>query len=220
MGPALDQLLSSASFSLQECPERRSDYIASWMLTLNKESTTVTLACEDGQQVFAPVGLLALASPLFRMILTERKRNMVYLPYSFEAVVWLMHILGSWDMKREVLKLDEERASLLVTLGIVPQDLLLSSMDLVPRGALVNDDEDVEKEEKEEEDDEEVRNVGWRRSNGLLDDFQRDLKASGLPLAVEPRRLGRLLRTWLEAPVPGRGTVSYTHLTLPTIYSV
>ena len=204
---ALDQLLSSASFFLQECPERRSDYIASWMLTLGKESTTVTLACEDGQQVFAPVGLLALASPLFRMILLERKRNMVYLPYSFEAVVWLMHILGSWDMKRDVLKLDEERASLLVTLGIVPQDLLLSPMDLVQSGALVNDDEDVEKEEKEEEDDEEVRNVGWRRSNGLLDDFQRDLKASGLPLAVEPRRLGRLLRTWLEAPVPGRGTL-------------
>ena len=207
MGPALDQLLSSASFSLQECPERRSDYIASWMLTLSKESTTVALACEDGQQVFAPVGLLALASPLFRMILPERKRNMVYLPYSFEAVVWLMHILRSWDMKRDGLKLDEERASLLVTLGIVPQDLLLSSMDLVQSGALVNDDEDVEKEEKKEEDDEEVRNVGWRRSNGLLDDFQRDLKASGLPLAVEPRRLGRLLRTWLEAPVPGRGTL-------------
>ena len=121
--------------------------------------------------------------------------------------MWLMHILRSWDMKREVLRLDEERASLLVTLGIVPQDLLLSSMDLVQSGALVNDDEDVEKEEKKEEDDEEVRNVGWRRSNGLLDDFQRDLKASGLPLAVEPRRLGRLLRTWLEAPVPGRGTL-------------
>ena len=204
---ALDQLLSSASFFLQECPERRSDYIASWMLTLGKESTTVTLACEDGQQVFAPVGLLALASPLFRMILLERKRNMVYLPYSFEAVVWLMHILGSWDMKRDVMKLDEERASLLVTLGIVPQDLLLSPMDLVQSGALVNEDEDVEKEEKKEEDDEEVRKLGWRRSNGLLDDFQRDLRASGLPLAVEPRRLGRLLRTWLEAPVPGRGTL-------------
>ena len=204
---ALDQLRSSASFFVQECPERRSDYITSWMLTRGKEATSVPLVCEDGQQVFAPVGLLALASPLFRRTLLERKRNMVYLPYSFEAVVWLMHILGSWDMKRDVLKLDEERASLLVTLGIVPQDLLLSSMDLVQSGALVNDDEDVEKEEKKEEDDEEVRNVGWRRSNGLLDDFQRDLKASGLPLAVEPRRLGRLLRTWLEAPVPGRGTL-------------
>ena len=204
---ALDQLRSPASFFVQECPEQRSDYITSWMLTLGQESTTVTLVCEDGQQVFAPVGLLALASPLFRRTLLERKRNMVYLPYSFEAVVWLIYILRSWDMKREVLRLDEERASLLVTLGIVPQDLLLSSMDLVQSGALVNDDEDVEKEEKEEEDDEEVRNVGWRRSNGLLDDFQRDLKASGLPLAVEPRRLGRLLRTWLEAPVPGRGTL-------------
>ena len=204
---ALDQLRSPASFFVQECPEQRSDYITSWMLTLGQESTTVTLVCEDGQQVLAPVGLLALASPLFRRTLLERKRNMVYLPYSFEAVVWLIYILRSWDMKREVLRLDEERASLLVTLGIVPQDLLLSSMDLVQSGALVNDDEDVEKEEKEEEDDEEVRNVGWRRSNGLLDDFQRDLKASGLPLAVEPRRLGRLLRTWLEAPVPGRGTL-------------
>ena len=207
MGPALDQLLSSASFSLQECPERRSDYIASWMLTLSKESTTVTLACEDGQQVFAPVGLLALASPLFRMILPERKRNMVYLPYSFEAVVWLMHILGSWGMERDVLKLDEERAGLLVALGIVPKDLFLAPKDFIQDGAPANEDEEVEKEEKEEEEEEEVRNVGRRRSNGLLDDFERDLKASGLPPAVEPRRLGRLLRTWLEAPVPGRGTM-------------
>ena len=198
---ALDQLLSPASFFVQECPEQRSDYITSWMLTLGQESTTVTLVCEDGQQVIAPFGLLALASPLFRRTLLERKRNMVCLPYSFEAVVWLIYILRSWDMKREVLRLDEERASLLLTLGIVPQDLLLSPMDLV------NEEEDVEKEEKKEEDDEEVRKVGWRRSNGLLDDFQRDLKASGLPLAVEPRRLGRLLRTWLEAPVPGRGTL-------------